>query len=401
MLWVLICGPLLIMRLSVGMRLEDRLDVVRKILHEVPLIDGHNDLPWNIRKFLKNQLRDFRFNEDLRGVAPWSHSSWSHTDLRRLREGMVAAQFWSAYIPCSSQYLDAVQLTLEQIDVIRRLVAKYPSHMTLVTTSEGIEKAHETRHLASLIGVEGGHAIGNSLAVLRMFYQLGARYLTLTHTCNTPWADCCIVDEPGKVPHIGGLSNFGKMVVKEMNRLGMMVDLSHVSVPTMLDALMTSRAPIIFSHSSAHAICNSSRNVPDHVLKRLAVNGGLVMVAFYPHFISCSDTATLHDVVAHINHIRDVAGVDHVGIGAGYDGINLTPLGLEDVSRYPYLLAELLDTGWSEQNLQKLAGRNLIRVFRQVEHVRDQLAAVGVQPLEDTIPREDVMGRTYCRYTGT
>uniref|UniRef100_A0A1B0DDP6 Dipeptidase n=1 Tax=Phlebotomus papatasi TaxID=29031 RepID=A0A1B0DDP6_PHLPP len=175
----------------------------------------------------------------------------------------LLAMFWSAYVPCSSQHLDAVQLALEQIDLIRRLVSLYPQHMALVTTAKGIDESHQAGKLASLIGVEGGHAIGTSLGVLRMFYQLGARYLTLTHTCNTPWADCCKVDEPGRVPHIGGLSHFGT---------GMMVDLSHVSVPTMLDALATSKAPVIFSHSSAHAICNSSRNVPDHVLKRIVMS---------------------------------------------------------------------------------------------------------------------------------
>ncbi|GAB0092852.1 Dipeptidase [Sergentomyia squamirostris] len=383
------------------LNLEERMKVVGKVLKEVPLIDGHNDLPWNIRKFLKNQLREFRFGEDLRQIAPWSTSVWSHTDLRRLREGMVAAQFWSAYVPCSSQHLDAVQLALEQIDLIRRLVNLYPQHMALVTTANGIDESHQAGKLASLIGVEGGHAIGTSLGVLRMFYQLGARYLTLTHTCNTPWADCCKVDEPGRVPHIGGLSHFGTLVVTEMNRLGMMVDLSHVSVPTMLDALATSKAPVIFSHSSAHAICNSSRNVPDHVLKRIAVNGGLVMVAFYPHFVSCAESATLKDVVAHINHIRDVAGVDHVGIGAGYDGVNLVPKGLEDVSKYPHLLAALLESEkWTEEDIGKLAGRNLIRVFRQVEQVRDQLEAQGMPPVDQSIPPEDILGRSYCRYSG-
>ncbi|XP_030572031.1 dipeptidase 1 [Drosophila novamexicana] len=378
-----------------------RMQRVRNVLKEVPLIDGHNDLPWNIRKFLKNQLKDFHFGSDLRELAPWSSSAWSHTDLRRLKEGMVSAQFWSAYAPCSSQHLDAVQLTLEQIDLIRRLVLLYPHHMALVTSAAGIEQTHRTGKIASLIGVEGGHAIGTSLSVLRMFYQLGARYLTLTHTCNTPWADCCKVDEPGKYPHIGGLSQFGKLVVKEMNRLGMIVDLSHVSVPTMLDALATSRAPLIFSHSSAHAICNSSRNVPDHVLQRIAINGGLVMVAFYPHFVSCSGQATLHDVVAHINHIREVAGIDHVGIGAGYDGVNLVPKGLEDVSKYPHLFATLLESDkWSEGDIAKLAGRNLIRVFKEVEAVRDQMELLRVQPIDQSIPAEDIMGRSYCRYQG-
>ncbi|XP_067000166.1 dipeptidase 1 [Anabrus simplex] len=392
----------LVMRVAFALHLEARLDAVRRILHEAPLVDGHNDLPWNIRKFLKNQLRDFHFSEDLRGMSPWSRSSWSHTDLPRLREGMVAAQFWSAYVPCSAQHLDAVQLVLEQIDVIRRLVDKYPSHMTLVTTAQGIEEAHEAGLLASLIGVEGGHALGSSLGVLRMLHQLGARYLTLTHTCNTPWADCSIADEPGRLPNLGGLSHFGTLVVREMNRLGMIVDLSHVSVPTMLDTLRISRAPVIFSHSSAHALCNSSRNVPDHVLKLLAVNGGLMMVAFFPHFISCSESATLRDVAAHINHIRTVAGVDHVGLGAGYDGINITPLGLEDVSRYPHLLAELLGSGrWTEADLQKLAGRNLIRVFRDVERVRDRLREAGEPPVDERIPAEDVYGRTYCRFPET
>ncbi|XP_055605585.1 dipeptidase 1-like [Uranotaenia lowii] len=355
-------------------------------------------------------------------------------------------QFWSAYAPCSSQHLDAVQLTLEQIDLIRRLVNLYPQHMALVTTADGIEESHRAGKLASLIGIEGGHSIGTSLGVLRTFYQLGARYLTLTHTCNTPWADCCKVDEPGRVPHIGGLSHFGTLVVTEMNRLGMIVDLSHVSVPTMLDALATSKAPVIFSHSSAHAICNSSRNVPDHVLKRLIPRVLLPAVgneecvgiesdslgtrlpgfelqwhllADLKHLVASAltilctggflrldqlitaDHSAQPQLETHINHIRDVAGVDHVGIGAGYDGVNLVPQGLEDVSRYPYLLAELLESEkWTEDDIAKLAGRNLIRVFKQVEQVRDQLEAQGMLPIDQSIPPEDILGRSYCRYSG-
>ncbi|XP_033223000.1 dipeptidase 1 [Belonocnema kinseyi] len=393
---MMVLGQLLT-RILLAAHAGDRLAAARRILRDVPLIDGHNDLPWNIRKFLKNQLREFKF-DDLRNISPWSQSAWSHTDLRRLKEGMVAAQFWSAYVPCSSQHLDSVQLALEQIDLIRRLVNKHPQNMVLVTTAEGIEKSHKEGRLASLIGVEGGHAVGASLAVLRMLYELGARYLTLTHTCNTPWADCSTADEPGQVPHTGGLSNFGKSVVQEMNRLGMMVDLSHVSVPTMLDAMRTSKAPVIFSHSSAHALCNSSRNVPDHALRLLAQSGGIVMVSFYPYFISCGEKSTLEDVAAHINHVRKVAGIDHVGIGAGYDGINLTPTGLEDVSKYPELFAELLAKGWSERDIQKLAGLNLIRVFKAVEQVRDRMAEEGMEPLEEEIPKEDIIGRDYCRY---
>ncbi|KAF7994955.1 hypothetical protein HCN44_004427 [Aphidius gifuensis] len=393
---VMVLGQLLT-RILLAAHAGDRLAAARRILRDVPLIDGHNDLPWNIRKFLKNQLRDFRF-DDLRESHPWSNTVWSHTDLRRLKEGMVAAQFWSAYVPCSSQHLDSVQLALEQIDLIRRLVNKHSQNMILVTTAEGIEQAHKDGRLASLIGVEGGHAVGTSLAVLRMLYELGARYLTLTHTCNTPWADCSTADEPGQVPQIGGLSNFGKSIVLEMNRLGMMVDLSHVSVPTMLDAMGISRAPVIFSHSSAHALCNSSRNVPDHALRLLATSGGIVMISFYPHFISCSGRSTLQDVAAHINHVRKVAGIDHVGIGAGYDGINLTPTGLEDVSKYPELFAELLTKGWSEKDIQKLAGLNLIRVFKSVEQVRDRMAAEGIEPFNDDIPENDIIGRDYCRY---
>ncbi|XP_026481606.1 dipeptidase 1-like [Ctenocephalides felis] len=386
--------------MNMSSSVDNNMVVIRKILKETPLIDGHNDLAWNLRKFLKNQLRDFQFS-DLGMTKPWSNSVWSHTDLRRAKQGLLGAQFWSAYAPCSSQYLDAVQLTLEQIDVIRRLISQNNKQMRLVTSADGIEEAHRLGFLGSLIGVEGGHSIGNSLGVLRSFYDLGVRYLTLTHTCNTPWADCCLADEPGRVPHIGGLSNFGKAVIREMNRLGMLVDLSHVSQRVMLATLRQTEAPVIFSHSSAHQLCNNSRNVPDYILKKLAENGGIVMVAFYPHFVSCSSNATLLDVAAHIEHIREVAGIDHVGIGAGYDGVNLVPRGLEDVSRYPFLFQHLLATGrWSEMDLKKLAGQNLLRVLRQVENVRDRMSIDQIQPLDVKIPEQDVLGRVYCKYGG-
>ncbi|XP_024086017.1 dipeptidase 1 [Cimex lectularius] len=363
-------GLPLALKIQAGATFEERLEIASRLLQDVPLIDGHNDLPWNIRKFVHNRLNEFRFGEDLRGVPPWSLSAWSHTDLLRLRAGQVSAQFWAAYVPCESQFKDAVQLTLEQIDVIRRLTEKYSPPLTFCTSAKEITVAHEKNQLCSLIGVEGGHSLANSLPVLRTLYTLGVRYLTLTSTCNTQWADSSLVDIPGRKSEHGGLTNFGKIIVKEMNRLGMLVDLSHVSVKTMKAALEVSKAPVIFSHSSARALCNSTRNVPDHILAKLGLNGGLVMVNFYSQFLTCKDTATIADAAAHINHIREVAGVDSVGLGAGYDGINFTPKGLEDVSTYPALFAELIASGqWSMEELKKLAGLNLLRVLHAVEKV--------------------------------
>ncbi|XP_063241954.1 dipeptidase 1-like [Bacillus rossius redtenbacheri] len=362
---------------------RERVDLARHILAEAPLIDGHNDLPWNIRKFVHNQLKDFNFAGDLRTVAPWSRSAWSHTDLRRLRRGMVGGQFWVAYVPCESQNLNAVQLTLEQIDLIKRLIDKYAHQMQFASDTKEIMRAHGDRKIASLIGVEGGHSIGNSLAVLRILYDLGVRYMTLTHTCNTPWADSSSVEHNMKYPEHGGLTSFGKAVVREMNRLGMMVDLSHASVGTMRDALAASKAPVIFSHSSAFALCNSSRNVPDDILRDLAVSGGLVMVTFYNYFVKCGPTATVADVAEHISYIRDLIGVDHIGVGGDFDGINRTPRGLEDVSMYPELFAELLRIGnWTADDLKKVAGLNLLRVFSSVEKVRDHMRLSGVLPSE-------------------
>ncbi|KAI4502343.1 hypothetical protein M0802_002255, partial [Mischocyttarus mexicanus] len=413
----------------------ERLEVVRQILSEVPLIDGHNDLPWNIRNFVHNQLADFDFDKDLRQVAPWSKSNWSQTDLVRLRQGMVGGQFWAAYVPCDSQHLNAVQLTLEQVDLIKRLIEKYSQQMQFAASSKEILEAHERGRIASLIGVEGGHSLGSSLAVLRTLYHLGVRYLTLTHRCNTPWAKSSTAEEdnedgeygnlrvqeileainrieeyspsPGcgcilKYPLVllfsfagGGLTAFGKAVVREMNRLGMLVDLSHTARATMRDALKTTKAPLIFSHSSAFAICNSSRNVPDDILKQLAANDGLVMVTFYNYFVKCGPEATISDVAEHIYYIRNLIGVDHIGVGGDFDGINKTPRGLDDVSKYPELFAELLRSGkWSVRDLKKVAGLNLLRVFRKVERVRDDMRTAGVRPSEEYLQNSpDVSGK--------
>ncbi|KAK0168074.1 hypothetical protein PV327_001912 [Microctonus hyperodae] len=371
---------------------QSRLQTVRQVLMEVPLIDGHNDLPWNIRNFVHNQLNGFDFDKDLRQIPPWSQSAWSQTDLLRLREGMVGGQFWVAYVPCESQYLNAVQLTLEQVDLIKRLIEKYSQHMQFAVSSREILQAHTKGRIASLIGVEGGHSLGSSLAVLRTLYQLGVRYLTLTHTCNTPWAKSSSVEQEDD-GNGGGLTGFGKAVVREMNRLGMLIDLSHTARATMRDALRVSKAPLIFSHSSAFAVCNSTRNVPDDILQLLATNGGLVMVTFYNYFIKCGPDASVTDVAEHIYHIRNLIGVDYIGVGGDFDGINKTPRGLEDVSRYPELFAELLRSGkWDVVDLKKVAGLNLLRVLRQVEKVRDEMKSAGIRPSEEYIDSPDTTG---------
>lgn len=361
--------------------LEERLQVVHRLLKSFPLIDGHNDLPWNLRKFVHNKLSNLNLSA-IEQLEPWSKSRWSQTDIPRLREGLLGAQFWSAYVPCKAQHLDAVQITLEQIDVINRLVDGNSQHFSLVLSSKELIKVHKTGRIASLIGVEGGHALGNSLAVLRTFYNLGTRYLTLTHSCDTPWAQ----GANSQLQDVG-LTEFGKNVIKEMNRLGMIIDLSHTSMNTAKSAINASLAPVIFSHSSAYSLCNSSRNVPDDILKLVAFNDGIVMVNFYTFLITCNENATISDVIKHINHIRSVAGINHVGIGAGYDGINMTPLGLEDVSKYPHLFAELLvDPIWSEEDISLLAGLNFLRVFRKVEEIRDKWKLAGILPGEEIAP---------------
>ncbi|XP_012274229.1 dipeptidase 1 [Orussus abietinus] len=381
--------------------LEARLQVVRRIVSDTPLIDGHNDFAWNLRSHQGGaRLGGFPFQEDLSQNSSWG-SGWQ-TDLVRLRRGIVGAQFWSAYVPCEAQFLDAVQLTLEQIDLVRRLASKYKSSMRLVTSSEELEKAHKEGAVASLVGIEGGHSIGASMAVLRTFHLLGARYMTLTHRCNTPWADSCSVEDPNEdAPldfHSDGLSTFGRAVVRELNRLGMLVDLSHVSVSTMRAALRVSRAPVVFSHSAARSLCNSSSNVPDDVLRNLSLNGGLVMVSFDSAHLSCGAKASMYDVIAHINHIRRTAGVNHVGLGAGYDGMTSgPPAELPDVSGYPFLLAELTrDRRWSASDIKKLVGGNLLRVLKEVEALASSLS--GQPPAEEWISQDLIEDTSYCRY---
>lgn len=286
----------------------------------------------------------------------------------------------SAYVPCGAQGLDAVQLALEQIDLIQRFCDTYRQHMRLVVSSEDIVTIHRQNLIASLIGVEGGHTLGSSLSVLRAMYALGARYLTLTHSCDNRWAGSAESMEKGLTP-------FGRVVIKEMNRLGMMVDLSHSSDATARDVLRETRAPVIFSHSAARSLCNSTRNIGDDILREVADNGGIVMVSFYALHVACSRSATIRDVIAHINYIRAIAGVQHIGIGAGYDGIDSPPLGLEDVSKYPNLFAELLkDSTWTEEDLQLLAGKNLLRVFKSVENVRDFWKRAAISPMETISP---------------
>lgn len=373
------------------------LDQARAILKQAPLVDGHNDLPMVIRD-------EFGGNVEGHDISvPASHD----TDIPRLRAGGVGAQFWSVYVPSSLSPLQAVRQQLEQFDIALRIIRLYPDDLMLATSLADIEQAREENKIASLIGIEGGHTIVNSLGVLRAYYDLGARYMTLTHYHTNDWADSATDD----VRH-NGLTGFGKEVVREMNRLGMMVDISHVSPKTMNDVLDVTEAPVIFSHSSALALTSHKRNVPDDVLKRVTGNGGVVMVTFIPDFISDErrqwaeelnpltkdleteaewtavaeeykkthgqpPLGTLAQVADHIDYVARVAGFDHVGIGGDFYGQSGDDLvqGLEDVSRYPYLIAELLRRGWSEENLARLTRGNLLRVFGQVEKVARGLQA--------------------------
>jgi membrane dipeptidase len=371
------------------------LERARALHRQVPLIDGHNDYPWAVREHVPD--RDI-LKLDISKPQPAIH-----TDIARLRAGGLGAQFWSVYVPSEMQGQQAVTATLEQIDIVHSMVRQWPDAFELALTAADVERIFKAGKIASMIGMEGGHSIDSSLAALRMMYRLGARYMTLTHSRNTPWADSAT-----DTPEHNGLNAFGEAVIREMNWLGMLVDLSHVSPDTMADAIRVSQAPVIFSHSNARAIADVPRNVPDDILRLMPNNGGVVMVTFVPQFlaprviehgrlrtaeqarlreqhkgddaavkaaISAWDTtnpwprATIADTADHIDHIRKVAGIDHIGIGGDYDGITTVPEGLEDVSTYPALTAELLRRGYSDEDVKKILGLNVLRVMREAEKV--------------------------------
>lgn len=327
-----------------------------RVLSTTPLVDGHNDLPWAIRNSEAGPHDVEAEAHDLRSATLFQ------TDLERLRAGGVGAQWWSVYIPFESVAEGAAKVQLEQIDIALQIIDKYPEAMELATSVSDVEAAFGRGRVASMLGMEGGHAIENSLGSLRAFYAMGVRYMTLTHNGTLDWADACC-----SLPRHGGLTDFGREVVGEMNRMGMLVDISHTSPETMNDVLDVAEAPVIWSHSSARALHDHPRNVPDQVLRRLPENGGVVMVTFVPSFLTSRDEATIADVADHIEHVANVAGVDYVGIGSDFDGIDSTPVGLEDVSTFPALLAELSRRGWSEENLRKVAGENLLRAWREAE----------------------------------
>ncbi|MBO0819711.1 MAG: dipeptidase [Nocardiopsaceae bacterium] len=334
------------------------------MLGRFPLIDGHNDLPWEIR---------VQFGQDPVRARLDQRLDSTHTDIPRLTEGGVGGQFWSVYVPGTLGPGEAVATVLEEIDIVHRMVAAYPDRFRLALTADDVTSAFGDGKIASLLGAEGGHSIGGSLGVLRTLHRLGVRYMTLTHNQNTGWADSA-TDEPDA----GGLSDFGREVVREMQRLGMLVDLSHTAPSTMRDALETARAPVIFSHSSARALNDHPRNVPDDVLAGLAANGGVCMVTFVPAFVSADpDAATVAVVADHVEHVRAVAGLRHVGLGGDYDGTSVLAAGLEDVSRYPALFAELLRRGWTSDDCAALAGGNVLRVLRAAEAVAVARANTG------------------------
>jgi membrane dipeptidase len=387
--------------LTGGAQTDEFLVRARALHRQVPLIDGHNDLPWRMRGLSRTDPLSLDISQRLDA---------GQTDIPRLREGGLGAQFWSVYVPASLEGREAVTTTRNQISLVYKLVKKYPNTFEIAWTADDVERIFRAGRIASMIGMEGGHSINGSLETLRDMYRLGARYMTLTHSRNTPWADSATDD-----PRHNGLTAFGKKVVLEMNKLGMLVDLSHVSAKTMHDALDVSKAPVIFSHSGAYALCRNPRNVPDDVLRRLPKNGGVVMVVFFRPYTSQAyhewqqkraehrrgldrqavgasvierqmadweaknpaPEATLQQVANQIDHIRKVAGVDAIGIGSDFDGGGGVA-GLEDVSKYPHLTAELLRRGYSDEDVKKILGLNVLRVMRQAEKVAAQMKGASL-----------------------
>lgn len=382
--------------------IDPAMEAALAALDAAPVFDGHNDVPFQLRRRLENQINRFDFNDTLISARSDPFGRAMHTDLKRLRKGRVGAQYWSVYVPANLPEAQAVQMTMEQIDVTKRLIDRFPDDLAYALTADDVENAIAAGKIAGLMGMEGGHSIGSDLGVLRQMYALGARYMTLTHSKNTPWADSAT-----DAPVHGGLSDFGKDVVREMNRIGMLVDLSHVSEETMIDALQVARAPVIFSHSGAKTVTGHSRNVPDSILELLASNGGIVMVVALPGYLNEDrrqwqsryqaenarlealnqgrpdiveatmeewvaanpEPATLvSDMADHIDHIRAIAGVEAIGIGADFDGMPTGPVGFEDVSGYPALFAELVRRGYSQAELEMIASRNAIRVLREAEN---------------------------------
>ncbi|XP_053293814.1 dipeptidase 2 [Pleuronectes platessa] len=361
---------------------ETVMDRAHQLMTKYPLIDAHNDIATSLRADYHNNLSEI----DLRNL---SHLT---TDITRLKAGHVQAQMFAAFVLCPAQDKDAVRLTLEQIDVIRRMCTEH-QELELVTSTEELENAEKRHKIRCLISIEGGHSIDSSLPTLRMFYRLGVRSMTITHNCNTPWAKTSSNLYTFYQSLDNSLTSFGKAVVEEMNRLGMIVDISHTSWDTASAVLNHTKAPVIFSHSSSYFICRSHRNVPDWLLHELKQNGGLIMVNFHTNFVSCKDKANIFQVADHFDHIKKVIGAESIGFGADFEGAPTFPQGLDDVSKYPHLIQELLRRNWTENDLANVLRRNFLRVFREVERVRDQLNVT--LPSETQIPANEV--QNLCR----